>query len=257
MFSLNQLTGMLGAEQASHLLRRCTYTPTITRVSEFANYTADEAVDALLDTPFNFELEEPIHPITKEPFINSGDRSLIPEGENTSVRRNVVVNFWLERALVDPTIRTKMEFFLHSIFVTASMGRARYFFDHHALIQWSSLGNYKAFATKMTVDNLMLDYLDNTLNKKDAPNENYAREFLELFTIGKGEQAGDGDYTNYTEADVVEAARVLTGFKKSGINTRGNENRTDPDTNLFRGKLDLQTMTLKTKRLVIDLMAQQ
>ena len=55
----------------------------------------------------------------------------------------------------------------------------------------------------------MLYYLDNTENNKNNPNENYAREFLELFTIGKGEQVSDGDYTNYTEHDIQQAARVF------------------------------------------------
>ena len=54
----------------------------------------------------------------------------------------------------------------------------------------------------------MLNYLDNTQNNANNPNENYAREFLELFTITKGEQVGEGDYTNYTELDVQQAARV-------------------------------------------------
>ena len=57
----------------------------------------------------------------------------------------------------------------------------------------------------------MLIYLNNTSNTKSAPNENYAREFLELFTIGKGPQIEAGNYTTFTEVDVVQAARVLTG----------------------------------------------
>jgi uncharacterized protein (DUF1800 family) len=64
----------------------------------------------------------------------------------------------------------------------------------------------------MTKNNVMLSYLNNDENTKANPNENFAREVLELFTIGKGAQAGAGDYTNYTETDVEEAARVLTGW---------------------------------------------
>ncbi|MEC8830522.1 MAG: DUF1800 family protein, partial [Bacteroidota bacterium] len=59
----------------------------------------------------------------------------------------------------------------------------------------------------------MLLYLDNAENIKDSPNENYAREFLELFTILKGPQVAEGNYTNYTEQDVQQAARVFTGIK--------------------------------------------
>src|SRR4030095_5436963 len=59
---------------------------------------------------------------------------------------------------------------------------------------------------------MMLEYLNGNENNKNAPNENYARELLELFTIGKGIQAGPGDYTNYTEEDIKEIARALTGW---------------------------------------------
>ena len=59
---------------------------------------------------------------------------------------------------------------------------------------------------------MMLYYLDGNENKKAAPNQNYARELLELFSIGKGPLAGPGDYTNYSEEDIVQAAKVLTGW---------------------------------------------
>ena len=58
----------------------------------------------------------------------------------------------------------------------------------------------------------MLNYLNGRDNTKQAPNENYAREFMELFTLGKGISAGPGDYTTYTEEDVKEVAKVLTGW---------------------------------------------
>ena len=53
----------------------------------------------------------------------------------------------------------------------------------------------------------MLNYLDNTTNNKNNPNENYAREFLELFTIVKGPQIGE--ITNYTEVDIQKTAQVF------------------------------------------------
>ncbi len=76
----------------------------------------------------------------------------------------------------------------------------------------------------------MLNYLDNTNNNANNPNENYAREFLELFTILKGPQIGEGDYTNYTEIDVQQAAKVFSGFKR-----QFNRSIIDPETNLPMG----------------------
>jgi uncharacterized protein (DUF1800 family) len=65
----------------------------------------------------------------------------------------------------------------------------------------------------------MLVYLNGNQNTKFAPNENYARELLELFTVGKGELAGPGDYTTFTEDDVREVARVLTGWRVRYLDT--------------------------------------
>ncbi|MDF1866881.1 MAG: DUF1800 family protein [Saprospiraceae bacterium] len=103
-------------------------------------------------------------------------------------------------------------------------------FEHERLCHFYDLGNMKTFAYKMTLDHQMLRFLDNNLNKKGQPNENYAREFLELFTILKGEQIGGGNYTNYTEEDIAETARVLTGFTTSNFANK------DPDTGLSTGR---------------------
>ena len=65
----------------------------------------------------------------------------------------------------------------------------------------------------------MLDFLNGRQNTRNSPNENFAREFLELCTIGKGPDLGGGDYTNYTEQDVTELARAFTGWRTRYFNT--------------------------------------
>jgi len=62
----------------------------------------------------------------------------------------------------------------------------------------------------------MLRYLNVNVNVAGRPNQNYARELFELFTIGKGPELAQGNYTNYTEQDVAAAARVLTGWRDVG-----------------------------------------
>ena len=66
-----------------------------------------------------------------------------------------------------------------------------------------SLGNFKEFTREIGLDDAMLVYLDGIKNRATSPNENYARELLELFTMGIG---------NYTETDIREIARALTGY---------------------------------------------
>jgi uncharacterized protein (DUF1800 family) len=80
----------------------------------------------------------------------------------------------------------------------------------------------------------MLVYIDGRLNINQWPNENFAREMLELYSIGKGPQIGDGNYTNYTEKDIKEAARVLSGYTNDITFTN-----LDPDTNIPIGRLEV------------------
>ena len=227
MASLNPKTGALNHRLAAHLLRRTTYVPTRQNVDTFAIKTADEAVDDLfvLTDP---TMDEPIDYITGEPWINSGSPPQLAQFH----LKNIVRSWWINEARQDLSIGHKMMFFLHTCFTTASdILNSSYNFDHLQLLRFYAIGSYRDFAKKMTLDNQMLQYLNNTLNNVGLPNENYAREFLELFTIGKGEQIGPGDYTNYTEDDIAAAARVLTGFKRS---TRGDY--IDTDTSIPTGR---------------------
>jgi uncharacterized protein (DUF1800 family) len=84
----------------------------------------------------------------------------------------------------------------------------------------------------MCIDNAMLVHLDGRLNVAGSPQENFAREFFELFTVGKGDQVSPTDYTTFTETDVKEATRLLTGWDVDGSFTL-----VDPITGIPRGKL--------------------
>ena len=90
-------------------------------------------------------------------------------------------------------------------------GKSSYYYDYLQLLDFYSEGSIKTLA-KITFDNAMLLYLDNLLTKNN-PNENYAREFLELFTILKGPQIDEGNYTNYTEDDTLFKLQNFSGVK--------------------------------------------
>lgn len=81
---------------------------------------------------------------------------------------------------------------------------APFLYQYHNLMQSFSLGNFKEFVRRVGVDNQMLMYLNGFENTKLNPNENYARELFELFTLGEG--------NNYTQEDISETARALTGY---------------------------------------------
>ena len=85
-------------------------------------------------------------------------------------------------------------------------------------------------------------YLDNNTNNKNNPNENYAREFLELFTILKGEQIGEGNYTTYTESDVQNAAKVFSGIKNKPL-----RDNLDPDSQIPMGYVNTAQHDIQDK----------
>ena len=230
MASIAPFTQKLGLRLAAHLLRRASYAYSKATLDSFAELTPSQALDVLFITK-EPTIAEPIDPKTGQGWINSGTDPLTIENG----LRQFVKGWWLNEARQDGSIAHKMMFFLHGCFTTeGNAAQSPYFFDYLGLLRFYALGNYKSLAYRMTVDNMMLRYLDNTFNEKGKPNENYAREFLELFTIGKGPQIGEGNYTNYTETDVKEGARVLTGFKFG--------NRTDnidPVTGIAMGKTNI------------------
>jgi uncharacterized protein (DUF1800 family) len=235
MASLSPYTGPLGKRLAKHLLRRATFNITKSRIEEFANYTVDQAINKLATIPAK-NLTQPIHYIDGDltqisPWIDNdpiyGDVN-VNNGSGANKLRNFVVSWWLDEAKRDTSYRSKLSYFLHTDFTAASSnlnGQFGTFYDYLRLLERFCLGDWKEFIFQITKNPQMLNYLNNNQNTNQNPNENYAREVLELFTIGKGTQAGIGDYTNYTETDVEEAARALTGWKYYYVNTVKNPDK--------------------------------
>lgn len=218
MASLNTNTNVLGTVFAKHLLRRASFVYSKTVIDQFSGLTPSQALDLLLsNSPLTLPL--PYDPTPTSAPDGFWTESTKPPSSFSSqiLKKNIISGWWWFNAINSPTLKYKLCHFLSTRFTVEKSlcGAATYFYDHIRLLLFYSNGNYKSLAKKMTLDNSMLIYLNNTSNSKTAPNENYAREFLELFSIGKGPQIAAGNYTNFTEADIVQAARVLTGFKYS------------------------------------------
>ena len=224
MASLQPHNGVLGKRLAKHLLRRATYNISKTRIEEFSDYTPTQAVAKLSVIPEK-NLAQPIHyPVAGKldnpaPWINNDPIYGAVQKDNgtgNSALRKFVLGWWLDEARRDTSYKSKASYFLFTNF-TASNETTNIliggYYDYLKLLDLHCLGDWKEFVFQMTINPIMLKYLNNDQNTDNSPNENYARELLELFTIGKGPQAGIGDYTNYTEADVQEASRVLTGWR--------------------------------------------
>ncbi len=110
---------------------------------------------------------------------------------------------WFQR-LKNPSelLREKMTLFWANHFVCENRN-IRYVQNYNNALRKNALGNFKNFTKTISKEAAMLNYLNNKQNKKQSPNENFARELMELFTLGQDQ---------YTETDIKEAARAFTGY---------------------------------------------
>ena len=231
MASLLPLNEPLGKKRAAHLLRRATFGPSLQLINQFQNLTPAQAV-AQLTVPVTM----PMPPIDREAGIDIV-QSVRANNRAINIQRvNFFRSWWMERMRFDNTLVERMTYFLHTHFTTrrevVNDGVALYF--QNQLFRYYALGNFKDLTGKISLDNAMLIFLDGRLNEVGFPNENYGRELLELYSIGKGDQIGSDDYTYYTEQDVQEAARVLSGYKNDPDFAYP-----DPDTGLAIGRQSL------------------
>lgn len=215
---LEPFAGTWDYRQAAHLIRRAMFGSRRSDVDQALALGLSATVTALLDDsealpdpPVNiFDDPEDDVPLG-ETFVTS------PYNPNYDGRRRAITKAWWTGLMLNQSLalREKMTLFWHNHFVTESnvVRDSRYFYKYSTLLREHALGNFKKLVELITVDPAMLRYLNGNENVASAPNENYARELFELFTIGKGPSIGPGNYTHYTEQDVVEAARVLTGWR--------------------------------------------
>jgi uncharacterized protein (DUF1800 family) len=114
--------------------------------------------------------------------------------------------WWLYRVLYDPDpLREKLTLFWHSHFATSirKVNNVRYMLAQNETLRRHALGPFAQLLTAMVGDPAMLVWLDGAVSKKEKPNENFGREYLELFTLGVG---------HYTESDIRAATRAFTGW---------------------------------------------
>jgi len=214
MASLQKYSGNWSDRTAAHLIRRTTFGTPYETIKEMGQLNVDEVVNRLLK-----EIMPPAPPLN-ENFENDPDVPIgftwvnAPYSQGTIIYRTQSLFRWSFDLMMDkePNIREKMTLFWHNHFVIGQSGDARYSYIYIEKLRNNCLGDFKRMTKEMTIDPAMLIYLNGNENSRQAPNENYARELLELFTVGKGDLAGPGDYSTFTEDDVKEMARSLTGW---------------------------------------------
>lgn len=217
--SLDPYTGPWTESEVIHLLRRTTFGFAPDQTAPFVAMGMEAAVEAVLDVSAPMP-DPPVNvystPGMPDPdaaygatWVNAPYNVALPP-EYYQARTDVLKAWWTGQMIqTGLNIREKMTLFWHNHFAveadTVLIAQAVYHYLDK--LRGQCLGNFKTLTKTITLEPAMLFYLNGYLNAKAQPDENYARELLELFTVGKGPAS------QYTEADVKAAARVLTGFR--------------------------------------------
>jgi uncharacterized protein (DUF1800 family) len=238
---------------AAHLLRRAGFGGAPADVDRLAGMSVRSAIDSFITFADTASL--PARPALTDPPIpprglyrgmmmgvapDSGtvDARKAFQMQNNRIRRQNLIamqQWWLARMIASPApLQEKMTLFWHGHFTSSpeKQTSAQELLMQNQLFREYALGNVRDLTLHVSQDPAMLRYLDNNVNVKAHPNENYARELMELFTLGIG---------NYTEQDIRESARALTGwtFRKNPDGTGSfidNRGAHDDGTKTFLGQ---------------------
>ena len=209
-------------EKAAHLLNRTGFGARLPDIEWAGNVTPQKAVEHLLDFSSSKKSTPPpdwVHDVPRRRLVTDDMQNMSDEmmqdmkrergKERRKLSRAQLVElrqWWLGRMHDDPCpLREKLTLFWHGHFATAfkKVKSAHAMYQQNDTLRRHAAGDFQKLVTAVAQDPAMLLYLDNAKNRRRAPNENFARELMELFTLGEGE---------YTEKDIKEAARAFTGW---------------------------------------------
>jgi uncharacterized protein (DUF1800 family) len=235
---------------ASHLLQRAGFGGAIAEIEAIQKMGLEKGVEFLVKLqggkddlppmPFG-ELSGPIGEIGRGGLrarqqmmqgMDQRDRQALNQ-LNQAARNERLAHmktWWLDRMIrtVRP-LEEKMTLFWHGLLVSSftTVKNSYHLYLQNQLLRKHAVGNYKDLILAISKDPAMLEYLNNNQNKKAKPNENYARELMELFTMGIG---------NYTENDIKNSARAFSGWTFAGESFVFNPREHDTGEKTFLGK---------------------
>lgn len=217
-----------GFEQARHLLWRAGFGGTPEQIQTLASWGLKKSVEYLLNyesIPFDAVKEDKFDRNIMRPASaeeremgakarRSNDEDTIArlqarrqEAERADRRQMAdAQRWWLKRMIETPRpLEEKMTLFWHGHFATSyrTIEDSHHMFTQNQLFRTHAVGDFREMLFAIIRDPAMIAYLDNNDSRKNKPNENLAREIMELFSLGVG---------NYTEQDIKEGARALTGY---------------------------------------------
>ncbi|HET9392040.1 MAG TPA: DUF1800 domain-containing protein [Candidatus Rubrimentiphilum sp.] len=220
--ALAAYSGPWDERMAAHLLRRAGFGSTPDEAKRYGSMGVHAAVDALINFPSTAGLPAPDNlydpRATLMQYFQSGVRpGMVDDTTKRKIGQEVRQNerqsvialqrWWLNRMLATPApLQEKMALYFHGHFTSAAIQKGVtpvMTYNQNQLFRDNALGNLRELTWQVSIDPAMMIYLDNARSDPQHPNENYARELMELFTLGVG---------NYSEQDVRESARAWTGY---------------------------------------------
>jgi uncharacterized protein (DUF1800 family) len=204
-------TAPLGFDDARHLLNRTSFAASPEDIAAFGRLTRRQAVDRLLAsapdvaaTPPPAWVNEPFQSLRRFRTMSAEERKL---AQREVLQQSFALQSWwlTEMLATRAPLAEKMTLFWHNHFATSfqKVRSPQLLYRQNALLRSHALGNFGDLLRAVAQDPAMLLYLDNAASRKEQPNENFARELMELFTLGEGQ---------YSEQDIKEAARAFTGW---------------------------------------------
>jgi uncharacterized protein (DUF1800 family) len=202
---------------AAHLFRRAGFCATSQELDHAVKLGPAGAIDRLFDPPAPSTEFQASSGLLADRTADGGDAQQLSA-------------WWLYRMLntADPLLE-KLTLFWHGHFATSAVKvqKLRMMLDQNELLRSHACDKFEEMVRAVSRDPAMLVYLDSTTNRRIRPNENYARELMELFTLGVG---------NYTEADIKEVARAFTGYEVRGDTFRFDAGQHDTGAKAFLGR---------------------
>jgi uncharacterized protein (DUF1800 family) len=199
---------MSNLKQIKHLYARAGFGLNFNDLDKQKNWSAKKAVKKLFEES---EVIQPLAVVTENTDLlykkdaNEEERKAIQEKRNQ--QEKALNNGWVNQMSKSPSqLREKMTLFWHNHFA-CNVGNYYYQQQLNNVMRTHALGNFKTLLMEVSQAPAMLQFLNNQQNSKAHPNENFARELMELFTLGRG---------NYTEQDIKESARSFTGWAYNG-----------------------------------------
>lgn len=245
--ALQPYKGPWNRRLAAHLLRRAGFGGTNDEIGRLAAKPVQVAVDSILGLPPADNIQTPANLYSFAAAVAQYFPNGRPQDVDDMTRRKIfrqinlnerdstssLQNWWLNQMLTTTApLQEKMTFYFHGHFTTAAVQKGvdpQMVFNQNQLFREYALGNLRDLTWAVSTDPAMLLYLDNGTNVAKHPNENYARELMELFTLG---------VDHYTEQDVREAARAWSGWvlnRKTGL-TQFVPRRHDDGSKTFLGQ---------------------